>query len=155
MIVSCHMPKKVRVGWSAFFKYFFNAKRNFVIRIGGKFGQQKKRLKIVKKRCFSGDFCKIKICQGRDHFQGRSGDRKQTYIFVRPNTNTIISNGDSATQSLNYTLCYRRTSTFGHEAQLFLMSIQIVTLSILFALKVVLIMLMGVFGLKYKGNVRL
>ena len=53
MLVSCHMPKKVRVGRSDFFIFFtilfiFFAKRDFVDKIGGKSGLQKKRLKIVK-----------------------------------------------------------------------------------------------------------
>ena len=51
MLVSCHMPKKVRVGRSDFFFnyfYFYFAKRDFVDKIGGKSGLQKKWLKIVK-----------------------------------------------------------------------------------------------------------
>ena len=44
MFVSCHMPKKVRVGRSDFFfkLFFVVAKRDFVEKIGGKSGLQKK-----------------------------------------------------------------------------------------------------------------
>ena len=39
MLVSCHMPKKIKIGRSDF---FFFAKRDFVDKIGGKSGLQKK-----------------------------------------------------------------------------------------------------------------
>ena len=43
MFVSCHMPKKVRVGRSASFFILKNyAKKDFVGKIGGKFGYQNK-----------------------------------------------------------------------------------------------------------------
>ena len=51
-MLSCNMPKKIRVGRSAFFSFFLNfvvvAKGDFVHKIGGKSGLQKKWLKIVK-----------------------------------------------------------------------------------------------------------
>jgi len=50
MFVSCHMPKKGRVGRSdfLFFLIFFFVKRDFVDKIGGKSGLQKNWLKFVK-----------------------------------------------------------------------------------------------------------
>ena len=83
MFVSCHMPKKVRVGRSDFLFFviiiflFFFAKRDFVDKIGGKSGLQNKWLKIVKTvifGVFSGDFCKIKkVLLGSGPFLGTVG----------------------------------------------------------------------------------
>ena len=42
MLVPCHMPKKVRVGRSDFCLKFIFAKRDFVDKVGGKSGLQKK-----------------------------------------------------------------------------------------------------------------
>ena len=55
MFVSCHMPKKVRVGRADFFVV---AKRDFVGKIGGKFGLQIKMIKNCENSVFRGIFVK-------------------------------------------------------------------------------------------------
>ena len=63
MFVSCHMPKKVRVGRSAFFfffKFFFLCQKGFCEQNRRKIWLAKKNVKNCKKRCFSGDFQKKK-----------------------------------------------------------------------------------------------
>ena len=59
MFVSCHIPKKVRVGRSDFFLYnFCFAKRDFVDKIGGKSGFQKRMVKHWENSAFRVIFVK-------------------------------------------------------------------------------------------------